>query len=72
MKLNDNEKEFIKEMANVMKDADMAHELTRIRMGFGISEKVSIRQVQEARYKMVITKVKGRGRGYIKREDKND
>ena len=38
MKLNDNEKEFIKEMANIMKDADIAHELTRIRMGFNISE----------------------------------
>ena len=72
MKLNDNEKEFIKEMANIMKDADIAHELTRIRMDFDISKGVSIRQVQEARYRMGITKVKGRGRGYIKREDKND
>jgi hypothetical protein len=37
MPLDDNEKDYIKKMANVLKDVDIAHELTRIRIGFGVS-----------------------------------
>ena len=59
MRLNDNEKDYIKKMANVLKDADIAHELTRIRLGFGISEKVGKRQVTDARQRMGIRKAQG-------------
>ena len=67
MKLNNNEKEFIKGMANIMKDADVAHELTRIRYDLGNKEIVTIDQVRKARYRMGIHKVEGRGKCHIDR-----
>ena len=72
MKLNDREKEFIKGVANIMKDSDVAAELTRIRCGFGITKKVTIDQVRKARYSMGIEKVRGRGRCHIKRNKENE
>ena len=72
MKLNDTEKEFIKGVANFMKDADVASELTRIRHETGSNEKVTIDQVRKARYKMGIEKVRGRGRHHIKRTTDNE
>jgi hypothetical protein len=71
MKLSNAEKEFIKGVANIMKDSDVAVELTRIRRGFGVADKVTIDQVRKARYSMGIEKVRGRGRCHIKR-DRND
>jgi|TARA_Y100001938_G_C8019954_1_gene394756 hypothetical protein len=72
MRLNDNEKDYIKKMANVLKDADIAHELTRIRLGFGISEKVGKRQVTAARQRMGIRKAQGRGVNRIKKDKKDE
>ena len=72
MKLNDNEKEFIKGVANIMKDTDIAAELTRIRHGFDIQDRVTIDQVRKARYSMGIEKVRGRGRCHIKRNRDNE
>ena len=69
MKLDKNEKEFIKRMANVIKDADLAGELTRIRFDFGIRDKVTIDQVRKARYSMGIEKTRGRGRCTVKRKN---
>ena len=72
MKLDDNEHQFIKKMANIIMDANLAHELTRIRYEMGIKDRVSIDQVRKARYKMGITKKKGRGKCQIKKETNND
>jgi len=72
MRLNDNEKDYIKKMANVLKDADIAHELTRIRLGFGVSERVGRRQVTDARRRMGIRKAQGRGVNRIKKDDKDE
>jgi len=72
MKLNKNELEYIKGMANVMKDADVASELTRIRFDFDVREHVTIDQVRKARYRMGIQKARGRGRCHIKRNKKNE
>ena len=72
MKLNDREKEFIKGVANIMKDGDVAAELTRIRRGFDIKDTVTIDQVRKARYSMGIEKVRGRGRYHIKRNKDNE
>ena len=62
MKLSDNEKEFIKRMANVVKDAELASELTRIRYEFGNNDRVTIDQVRKTRYKLGIGKKNGRGK----------
>ena len=72
MKINDNEKEFIKQMANMTKDADLASELTRIRFELGNRDRVTIDQVRKARYSMGIAKVRGRGRCHIKRNNNNE
>ena len=72
MKLDNNEKEFIKQMANMVKDADLASELTRIRFEFGVRDRVTIDQVRKARYSMGIEKVRGRGRCHIKRKNSNE
>ena len=72
MKLNDSEKEYIKGVANIMKDIDVAAELTRIRHEFGIKDRVTIDQVRKARYRMGIEKVRGRGRCHIKRNKTNE
>jgi len=72
MKLSDNEKEFIKRMANVIKDAELASELTRIRYEFGNNDRVTIDQVRKARYSMGIEKARGRGRCHIKRKNNNE
>ena len=72
MKLDDNERQFIKKMANIIVDADLAHELTRIRYETGIRDRVTIDQVRKARYKMGITKRKGRGKCQIKKETGNE
>jgi len=71
MKLNNNEKEFIKGMANIMKDADVANELTRIRYDLGNKDIVTIDQVRKARYRMGIHKVQGRGKCHIDRNRKD-
>ena len=71
MPLDDNEKYYIKRMANVLKDADIAHELTRIRLGFGISDIVNKRQVTSARKRMGIRKASGRGVNRVKRDKKD-
>ena len=72
MKLNDSEKEFIKGVANIMKDSDVAAELTRIRRGFGTTKKVTIDQVRKARYSMGIEKMRGRGKCNVKRKNSNE
>ena len=72
MKLNNNEYNFIRKMANIIKDADLAHELTRIRYEIGIKDRVTIDQVRKARYKMGIMKKKGRGKCQIKKETDNE
>ena len=72
MKLSDNEKEFIKRMANVVKDAELASELTRIRYEFGNKDRVTIDQVRKARNSMGIDKARGRGRCHIKRKNNNE
>jgi len=72
MKLDKNEKNFIRRMANIIKDADLASELTRIRFEFGNRDRVTIDQVRKARYSMGIEKARGRGRCHIKRNDKNE
>ena len=69
MKLDKNEKEFIKQMANMVKDADLASELTRIRFEFGVRDRVTIDQVRKARYSMGIEKTRGRGRCNVKRKN---
>ena len=71
MKLNNNEKEFIKGMANIMKDADVANELTRIRYDLGNKDIVTIDQVRKARYRMGIHKAQGRGKCHIDRNRKD-
>ena len=72
MKLDNNEYTFIRKMANIIKDADLAHELSRIRYEIGIKDRVTIDQVRKARYKMGITKKKGRGKCQIKKETDNE
>jgi len=72
MKLSDNEKRFIKQMANMVKDAELASELTRIRFELGNRDRVTIDQVRKARYSMGIEKVRGRGRCHVKRNNKNE
>ena len=72
MKLDDNERQFIRKMSNIIVDADLAHELTRIRYETGIKDRVTIDQVRKARYKMGITKSKGRGKCQKKNETHND
>ena len=69
MRLDKNERDFIKRMANIIKDADLASELTRIRFDFGIKERVTIDQVRKARYSMGIEKTRGRGRCNVKRKN---
>ena len=54
MRLSKQEKEYIKKMANVLKDSEIADELTRIRIGFGIKERVNKRQVTGVRTRMGI------------------
>ena len=71
MKLNDREKEFIKGVANIMRDVDVAAALTRLRREFGVEDRVTVDQIRKARYAMGIQKAQGRGRFYIKR-NKND
>ena len=71
MKLDDNERQFIKKMANIIVDADLAHELTRIRYETGIRDRVTIDQVRKARYRMGIHKVQGRGKCHIDRNRKD-
>jgi hypothetical protein len=72
MRLDKNEKDFIKRMANIIKDADLASELTRIRFDFGIKERVTIDQVRKARYSMGIEKSRGRGKCNVKRKNNNE
>jgi|TARA_R110000751_G_scaffold181607_1_gene288272 hypothetical protein len=72
MPLDDNEKDYIKKMANVLKDVDIAHELTRIRIGFGVSDRVNRRQVTDARRRMGIRKASGRGVNRVKRDKRDD
>ena len=67
MKLNDREKEFIKGVANIMRDVDVAAALTRLRREFGVEDKVTVDQIRKARYAMGIQKAHGRGWCYIKR-----
>ena len=62
MKLNDREKEFIKGVANIMRDVDVAAALTRLRREFGVEDKVTVDQIRKARYAMGIQKAQGRGR----------
>ena len=72
MRLDKNEKDFIKRMANIIKDADLASELTRSRFDFGIRERVTIDQVRKARYSMGIEKARGRGKCNVKRKNNNE
>ena len=72
MRLDKNERDFIKRMANIIKDADLASELTRIRFDFGIKERVTIDQVRKARYSMGIEKMRGRGKCNVKRKNSNE
>ena len=72
MRLSKQEKEYIKKMANVLKDTEIADELTRIRMDFGIKEKVNKRQVTGVRTRMGIKKSPGRGFNRVKRDKKDE
>ena len=72
MRLSKKEKEYIKKMANVLKDTEIADELTRIRMDFGIKEKVNKRQVTGVRTRMGIKKSPGRGVNRVKRDKKDE
>ena len=72
MRLSKLEKEYIKKMANVLKDTEIADELTRIRMDFGIKEKVNKRQVTGVRTRMGIKKSPGRGVNRVKRDKKDE
>ena len=72
MRLSKQEKEYVKKMANVLKDSEIADELTRIRMDFGIKEKVNKRQVTGVRTRMGIKKSPGRGVNRVKRDKKDE
>ena len=72
MRLSEQEKNYIKKMANVLKDFEIADELTRIRIGFGISDSVNKRQVTDARSRMGIKKAQGRGVNRVKRNKKDE
>ena len=72
MRLSKQEKEYIKKMANVLKDSEIADELTRISIGFGIKERVNKRQVTGVRTRMGIKKSPGRGVNRVKRDKKDE
>jgi hypothetical protein len=72
MPLDNNEKNYIKKMANVLTDANIAEELTKLRIHFGISGRVNRRQVTDARSRMGIKKAQGRGANRVKRNKENE
>ena len=71
MVLSEQENEYIGKMCNILKDAQIADELTRIRYTFRIKDKVTIDQVRKSRYKQGIQKKSGRGKCQIKRKEEN-
>ena len=71
MKLSKQENEYIGKMSNILKDIQIVDELTRIRYGLGIKDRVTIDQVRKSRYKQGIEKKSGRGKCQIKRKEEN-
>ena len=67
MKLSNQENEYIGKMCNILKDIEIVDELTRIRYGLGIKDRVTIDQVRKSRYKQNISKKSGRGKCQIKK-----
>ena len=65
MPLNKAEKEFIRELCNFTKDADLVGELNRIRWEGGNEDKVTVHMVRKARIAMGI-KRSGNGRRRIR------
>ena len=54
MKLNGQEHKYVREMCNILKDSQIADELTRIRYSLGEKDRVTIDQVRKSRYKQGI------------------
>jgi len=71
VKLSKQENEYIGKMSNILKDIQIVDELTRIRYGLGIKDRVTIDQVRKSRYKQGIEKKSGRGKCQIKRKEEN-
>jgi hypothetical protein len=67
VKLSKQENEYIGKMCNILKDIEIVDELTRIRYGLGIKDRVTIDQVRKSRYKQNISKKSGRGKCQIKK-----
>tara|TARA_R110000824_G_scaffold168853_2_gene345813 strand:+ start:69 stop:308 length:240 start_codon:yes stop_codon:yes gene_type:complete len=67
VKLSKQENEYIGKMCNILKDIEIVDELTRIRYGLGIKDRVTIDQVRKSRYKQGIGKKSGRGKCQIKK-----
>jgi len=67
VKLSNQENEYIGKMCNILKDIEIVDELTRIRYGLGIKDRVTIDQVRKSRYKQNISKKSGRGKCQIKK-----
>jgi hypothetical protein len=71
-RLDESEKEFVKETCGFYKDMRIAEELTRIRRGLNIKEAVTIDQVRKARYRMGLSKQSGRGVCRLRKKDNDD
>ena len=72
MKLSSQEKTFVEKMCNIYKDSELAGELTRIRFEMGIRDRVTIDQVRKTRYKLGISKKRGRGKCQAVRNKKDE
>ena len=72
MKLNGQEHKYVREMCNILKDNQIADELTRIRYSLGEKDRVTIDQVRKSRYKQGIGKKQGRGKCQIRKESSDE
>ena len=73
MKLSKQEHEYVKQFANILKDEQIADELTRIRYSLNNEGgRVTIDQVRKSRYKQGINKKSGRGKCQVRRGKENE
>tara|TARA_Y100000401_G_C8319467_1_gene224427 strand:+ start:1870 stop:2091 length:222 start_codon:yes stop_codon:yes gene_type:complete len=73
MKLSKQEHEYVKQFANILKDEQIADELTRIRYSLNNEGgRVTIDQVRKSRYKQGINKKSGRGKCQVRRDKENE
>tara|TARA_R100001163_G_scaffold59204_1_gene47860 strand:- start:615 stop:836 length:222 start_codon:yes stop_codon:yes gene_type:complete len=73
MKLSKQEHEYVKQFANILKDEQIADELTRIR--YSLSDeggRVTIDQVRKSRYRQGINKKSGRGKCQVQRNKEDE